>query len=326
MPKYRVDKPFKIPANKLIFEIPATEGATHSGMLYVPSKQSIEEAVTLMKDHGASFAGFAIWSVDFDSTNIKQGTFGNDYAHTPWTITNAIADIKLPPVASYVSDEKLQVKRTLNPNRQSRTIDTGVVDYPDKIGSYTADTIVAYQGKEYKCISSLDVRLCNDRMYIPDGLHGDLAWKEFDREKIEKTEPKPSIVEDGETPNYPNGLGNYKQEQVVVAGGKKFECQQGKQDMCNNISYSPVSDKGYLAWSDITNDVTHLANNADQTKPQGAEYIYPNGIESYNGGTIVSVGQQLYRCKVGPESSLCSIEAYSPNGQYGDDAWTKVVN
>ncbi|MED7788907.1 hypothetical protein [Francisella sp. 19X1-34] len=33
-----------------------------------------------------------------------------------------------------------------------------------------------------------------------------------------------------------------------------------------------------------------------------------------------------YRCKVGPESSLCKEFAYSPLGKYGSDAWVKVLD
>ena len=75
LPKYKTSKPFEIPASKLVFIIPATEGATHSGMVYVPSKQDIDEAVTLMKEHKASFAGFAIYTMDFDATEIKKETW-----------------------------------------------------------------------------------------------------------------------------------------------------------------------------------------------------------------------------------------------------------
>ena len=46
--KYR-DEPLKIPADKLIFIIPATEGASAGGMIYVLSKKGIEETVTALK-------------------------------------------------------------------------------------------------------------------------------------------------------------------------------------------------------------------------------------------------------------------------------------
>lgn len=67
-----------------------------------------------------------------------------------------------------------------------------------------------------------------------------------------------------------------------------------------------------------------MTNEAKQLKPKGAEYIYPYSIEDYKLGTIVAAGQELYRCNIGPESSLCASEAYKPTGKYGTDAWTKI--
>ena len=216
--------------------------------------------------------------------------------------------------------EKLKPKKQIN---NEKVIDTGIVSYPDNIGTYDENTIISYQGKKYKCLSALELQLCNDKAYIPNGLHGYLAWKEVHDKKI-KREYKKRIIMDGETPRYPDGISSYKAEQVVIAGDRKFECKVNKIDMCNNIKYDPSSFDGYKAWIDITDDVAHLVRNDNQAKPQGAEYIYPNGIEGYDGGTVVAMGQQLYRCKVGPESSLCSKEAYEPTGKYGSDAWAKI--
>ena len=81
---------------------------------------------------------------------------------------------------------------------------------------------------------------------------------------------------------------------------------------------------GYFAWSDITDDVTYLVIEVKQLRPQGAEYIYPYGIEDYKAGIIVAVGQELYRYNLGPESSLYTSETYNLAGKYGTDAWTKI--
>lgn len=331
LPKYKTSKPFQIPASKLIFIIPATEGAIHSGMVYVPTKQDIDEAVSLMKENKASFAGFAINSMDFDATEIKNGDLDSNYSHTPWSTTDTISKITLPPVVSRIVNR--QEAEKLKPKKQSSNesvIDTGVVNYPNNIGTYNEGTIVSYQGKKYQCLSALELEQCNDKAYIPNGLHGYLAWKEVydetNQNKQVKEKPKKHVVMDGEIPKYPYGIGSYKPQQVVAAGDLMFECKVNKIDLCNSITYDPSSSNGYKAWVDVTGDITHLVGNNSQAKPEGAEYIYPNGIESYIGGTVVAIGHDLYRCKIGPESSLCSKEAYEPIGRYGSDAWVKVEN
>ncbi|MBF8995924.1 glycosyl hydrolase family 18 protein [Francisella tularensis] len=324
MPKYdEIDKPLHIPANKLVLMIPATKGTTHSDMVYVLSEKDIKEVVSLMKGNNASFAGFAVWSIDFDATNINNGDLGNDYSHKPWSTTAAISDISLPPIVSQLKDQiKQETKATSPIQEQEQSIDTGIINYPDKIGAYNVDTIINFQGKKYKCKSNLEVKLCNDKGYIPNGLYGYLAWDEIDSAKQTKVKRKQRKLAVGEIVKYPKFIGNYNVGQIVIAGDRKFECQ--KQELCNDKSYRPIGKSGYLAWSDITGDVAHLATEAKQVKPKGAEYIYPFGIEDYSAGTVVAIGQELYRCKVGPESSLCNSEAYKPTGKYGTDAWTKI--
>ncbi|MGQ4001958.1 glycosyl hydrolase family 18 protein [Francisellaceae bacterium CB300] len=323
--KYR-DEPLKIPAEKLVFIIPATEGASARGMIYVLSKKDIDETIVELEKNKASFGGFAIFSLDFDATNIPDGALTVGYSHKPWTTTNVIADISLPPVVSHIIDSPNQKKRT-KPEQKS-SINTGIIEYPNDLGSYTDKTIVAYQGKRYKCISSQVLKLCNDNAYIPNGLHGYLAWDELDKENKVVSKPIKRIISDDETPRYPDGIGDYKDGRIVVAGDRTFECIEGKTELCNTISYAPTGDQGYKAWADITADVTHLKDNDISSnkgdKPSGAEYIYPNGIEGYAAGTTVAIGQNVYRCKVGPESSLCVKEAYDPAGKFGSDAWAKV--
>lgn len=327
MPKYKTQQRFKIPASKLVFAIPAAEGATHSGMLYVPSKEDIDEAVSLMKKNGASFAGFTIWSIDFDATDIKKGDLGQEYSHKPWATTNAISEVTLPPVVSQVVDKNHKKQKEKNKKVQKKGHDSGILNYPAGIGSYDENTVVRYQGKKYKCISALEVELCNDKRYIPNGLHGYLAWTEANEKATEaKKNSYKRIIIDGETPKYPDGIGNYKPEQVVIAGDRMFECREGKLDLCNNISDGPTGENGYQAWTDITDDVTNLSMDNKQSKPEGVEYIYPSGIQDYSGGTVVAVGSELYRCKIGPESDLCRKGAYEPAGKYGSDAWIKVDN
>jgi hypothetical protein len=100
-----------------------------------------------------------------------------------------------------------------------------------------------------------------------------------------------------------------------------------KTELFNNILYTATDSQGYKAWSDITTDITYLKKkkvNDNVSKPIGAKYIYPNGIESYVAATTVAIGQDVYRCNVGPESSLCVKEAYDPSGKFGSDAWTKL--
>ncbi|AHB99317.1 hypothetical protein M973_09620 [Francisella orientalis LADL 07-285A] len=59
-PKYEVDKPIKIPANKLVFVVPVTKGAAHGGDTYVFSSSEIKQMLSLMKENKASFAGFVL--------------------------------------------------------------------------------------------------------------------------------------------------------------------------------------------------------------------------------------------------------------------------
>lgn len=322
--KYR-DEPLKIPADKLIFVIPATEGASARGNIYVLDKDGIDETVTELEKNKASFGGFAIFSLDFDATNISSGALSMRYSHNPWATTDAIAGIKLPPIVSYIISNPNQQKQT-EPKRDE-SINTGIIEYPNNIGSYSEETIVEYQGKRYKCMSDQVAKMCNDNGYIPNGLHGYFAWQELKKENKVVAKPVKRVISDHETPRYPDGIGDYKDSRIVIAGDRTFECIEGKTKLCNNISYAPTGDQGYKAWSDITTDVTHLKDNKRDTniqKPDGAEYIYPNGIESYAAGTTVAVGQDVYRCKVGPESSLCTKEAYEPSGKFGSDAWNKV--
>jgi hypothetical protein len=158
-------------------------------------------------------------------------------------------------------------------------------------------------------------------------LYGYLAWEELDQENKVVSKPVKRIMFDGETPVYPDGIGDYKDSRIVTAGDRIFQCIEGKTELCNTISYAPTGNQGYKAWSDITADVTHLKSNDvndSKNKPSGAEYIFPDGIESYAAGTTVAIGSNVYRCKIGPESSLCVKKAYDPAGTYGSDAWTKV--
>ncbi|MEY8766047.1 MULTISPECIES: glycosyl hydrolase family 18 protein [Francisella] len=324
-PKYsKIDKPIVISPEKLVFVIPATQGAVHGGKIYVLSESKINRAVTLMKENKASFAGFAIWSMDFDASNIKLEDLSDDYKHKPWSTTNIIASIKLPAVLSNIymdSQDDSVNKRSIQP--QKYIGDTHIIRYPYNIGTYDADTIVSFAGKMYKCKSMLEIKLCNDDAYIPNGLYGDLAWQELKSNNTKKSSKnKKYKLKAGEVANYPKGMGSYKVGQIVLAEGREFECQ--KERYCNDLSYSPMNKKGFLAWSNITNDITHVAADRQEIKPSGAEYIYPYSIEDYKGGTVVAVGNDLYRCNIGPESSLCTMSAYKPTGKYGTDAWTKI--
>ena len=322
--KYR-DEPLKVPADKLVFVIPATEGASARGMIYVLDKKSIDNTITELEKNKASFGGFGIYSLDFDATNIASGALSMGYSHKPWATTDAITDITLPPVVSHIISNPSQQKQTKP--QQETGIKTGIVEYPNGIGSYSTKTIVEYQGKRYKCASDQLAKMCNDSNNIPNGLHGYLAWEEIDQENKTVSKPIKRVISDDETPRYPDGIGDYKDSRIVIAGDRTFECIEGKTQLCNTISYAPTGDQGYKAWSDITTDVTHLKDgktSANSQKPAGAEFVYPNGIESYAAGTTVAVGQVVYRCNVGPESSLCVKEAYDPSGKFGSDAWTKV--
>ncbi|AJI52917.1 glycosyl hydrolase family 18 protein [Francisella philomiragia] len=325
-PKYEVDKPIKIPANKLVFVVPATKGAAHGGDTYVLSSSEIRQMLSLMKENKASFAGFALWSMDFDATNIGLEDLSDGYQHLPWSSTNDIASIELPPVASIVNDSDRYLKNVnASYKPQKYIMDTGIVRYPYQIGTYGSDTVVSFAGKMYKCKSMLEIKLCNDEAYIPNGLYGDLAWEELKPQSTKKVlKKKKYILKEGEVVTYPKGIGGYKFGQIVIADGREFECQ--KEEYCNNSSYSPMKEKGFLAWSNITNDISHFANEEQDIKFSGADYIYPYSIEDYKGGTVVAVDKDLYRCNIGPESSLCTMSAYKPTGKYGTDAWTKISN
>ncbi|KEI35143.1 chitinase [Francisella sp. W12-1067] len=329
-PKYEVDRVPKIPADKLIFTIPAIEGVTARGLTYALSANDIKATVELMEKHQASFGGFALWSIDFDAMKINQGELSAGYSHQPWSTTDAIASIKLPPVIS-----KVIYKSSINKNSSKKNYSDGslitstLINYPDGIGTYGAGTIVSYQAAEYKCISTLVASLCNDKMYMPNGLYGKLAWEKVQKDSVVDDSTftnKPEIIMVNGAYKYPSGIGSYRDGEVVVNGDKKYECIPGNQDLCNNLTYAPYGDKSYLAWSDITKatNVERSTIDSKVKKPKAAEYVYPDGIISYAGGTTVSIGNDLYRCKVGPESRLCSIEAFDPSGDYGTDAWVKI--
>ncbi|QLE79324.1 chitinase [Francisella sp. Scap27] len=316
-----------ISPKKLVLLIPATEGATAKGKVYMLNPEDIDNVVKDAEKYNASFGGFALWNMDFDATNIKEGDLTENYSHQPWSMTKIIASIILPEVKGQVTSMP-KPKKVVTENSYERTIDTGIINYPYKLGTYTANTIIEFQGKKYKCLSADLIDLCNNNSYIPNGLHGYLAWQELNKNNTAKKVEYKKIILDDETPTYPEGIGDYKPNRVVKAGDNRtFECIDGKETLCNNIIYSPTGDKGYQAWSDITSDISHLEETntgQNQYKPQGAEYIYPNGHENYVGGTTVAIGNVVYRCKIGPESSLCPLEAYSPDGKYSSDAWSKV--
>ena len=168
--------------------------------------------------------------------------------------------------------------------------------------------------------------LCNDKRYIPNGSLGHLAWHKLDnsRKKKQITKKKEELI--NKIVEYPNNIGNYKFGQVVKVGSREYKCLIGKQKECNDLVYSPNGSLGHLAWSIISKTLIQSDNNSSvgQAVPKGADFIYPNGIKYYKGGTIVIANNLLYRCKMGPESSLCAQKVYSPLGQYADDAWIKL--
>lgn len=191
--------------------------------------------------------------------------------------------------------------------------------YPNQIGFYTADTVVSYHNKNYKCISSLDLKLCNDKRYIPDSVMGQLVWHKLDVLKNRQSVKKESKTIKKDTVVYPANIGSYKSGQIVLIGNRKFKCLAKRDKQCNNASYSPVGKKGYVAWTSVSENITLSGN----TKHQ---HVYPDGIKNYKGGEIVIAGGEHYRCKIGPKSSLCNERVYSPLGEYGSDAWVKVID
>jgi chitinase len=307
-----------IPPKKLVLLIPAVKGAMSKDDVYTLNPQDIDTTVKQIEENKASFGGFAVWDIDLDATTIKSGQLGGNYSHQPWSITDAIANISLPdPVGQVTNTPK---KKEYN---DENIIETDIINYPKHLGSYLANTIVELQGKKYKCLSMDVVDLCNDKSYIPNGLYGYLAWGELDENNSKKYASK------NEFPVYPDKIGNYVENQKVKAGvNKVFQCIDGKQALCNNIIYAPAGDKGYKAWANITSNLSYSSSSnsrlANEQKPEGAQYIYPDNIENYVGGTIVAIDKDLYRCKVGPSAKLCLIKTYTPDGKYGLDAWERV--
>ncbi|WP_150467516.1 chitinase [Francisella sp. SYW-9] len=321
MAKYSKIGPVRIPADKLVFIIPAMKGAVHSGMVYVLNKQNIDTAISLMKEHQASFAGFALWSIDFDAMSIKKGILGKNYTHKAWSMTNSISQIKLPSV-----DIKLLQSKKANTNDKNNKVRARlneatrfVIKYPSQIGLYTADTVVSYHNKKYRCISGLDLKLCNDKRYIPDSVMGQLVWHKLNTLKNTQLVKKEPEVAKNNTIVYPAKIGGYKSGQVVQAGGRQFRCLAKKEKQCNNALYSPVGKKGYIAWASTFDNNTFPESDKH-------ERVYPEGIKNYKGGEVVIAGDKYYRCKVGPEASLCQETVYSPLGKYGSDAWVKVAD
>ncbi|API86363.1 hypothetical protein [Francisella uliginis] len=262
MLKYDLNKPFRVPADKLVLLIPATKGAVDSKMTYIPNKQNINNAISLMKKHKASFAGFAIWDLGFDSTYIEEGDLGENYTHIPWETTDIITDIKLP--TSYSNFDEKDIKEAKNPYMKNVTkvVSMDIINYPDDIGLYTEDTIVNYQGSKYKCISSLELKLCNDKKYIPNGFLGNLVWHRLDNVNKKRLSNQLNQRQKriSKMPEYPNYIGNYKLGQIVVANQRRFKCVNNKSQQCNSIKYSPIGEKGYIAWKDITKDFDQITN------------------------------------------------------------------
>ncbi|MDE5000920.1 hypothetical protein NAI58_11625, partial [Francisella tularensis subsp. holarctica] len=78
--------------------------------------------------------------------------------------------ISLTPIVSQLKEHiKQETKDTSQIQEKEQSIETGIINYPDKIGAYNVDTIINFQGKTYKCKSNLEVNLCNDKGYIPNG-------------------------------------------------------------------------------------------------------------------------------------------------------------
>lgn len=68
---------------------------------------------------------------------------------------------------SQIKDQIKQQQNKVIPSiqGQQQSIETVVINYPDKISSYNTntDTIISFQGKKYKCKSNLEVKFCNDK-------------------------------------------------------------------------------------------------------------------------------------------------------------------
>ena len=83
----------KIPAEKLVLGIPATEGAAGGGMLYVATPALIKSAWDQMTDNNSKIAGFMNWSVDWDAMSIKKGDLSPGYTHIPWSTGIAVSEV-----------------------------------------------------------------------------------------------------------------------------------------------------------------------------------------------------------------------------------------
>lgn len=282
LPKYHVDKPFKLPADKLVFMIPSFKDTT-----YIPTNIDINKVVSLIKDHDGSFAGFTIWN--------SQNTAN---------ILDTLINIQLPSNRSYILD-KTKKKIALNNSFDlAQNIDPDIIHYPNNIGTYNENTTIEFRGKKYMCLSNLELPLCNNLQYIPTGTLADLAWRELSY--LEKKKRKKSSEDN--TPEYPKNIRNYKNNQIVTYNNKKFSCIQGKQKLCNDSKYSMANQNGYLAWNDITNDLVdpNSLKMSEKNLQTNIDYKYPYNIQDYKGGTVVSLNNFTYKCKIGPESALCS--------------------
>ncbi len=51
---------------------------------------------------------------------------------------------------------------------------------------------------------------------------------------------------------------------------------------------------------------------------------YPDGIDTYAGGTEVESEGSTYMCKSGVLSRLCSKESFSPTSSSGSKVWSKL--
>jgi hypothetical protein len=238
--KYRKIGSIKIPADKLVFIIPAMKGAVHSGMVYVLTQQDIDAVISQMQKHEASFAGFALWSIDFDAMSIKKGILGKSYTHKAWSMTNSISQIKLPNAnIKLVQSKKANTGDKNNVKARLKRAGKFSIKYPNQIGFYTADTVVSYHDEKYKCISGLDLKLCNDKRYIPDSVMGQLVWHKLDTLKNTQSVKKEFKITKNNTLVYPARISSYKSGQIVQAGGGRFRCLAKKEKQCNNTFILP---------------------------------------------------------------------------------------
>ncbi|GMN89274.1 glycosyl hydrolase family 18 protein [Francisella sciaenopsi] len=302
--KYLGDEDIMLPSSKLVFLVDSKK---------LKSNQ-VNKIIDKIKENKASFDGFVLANFKPSEKTVLSYEASKE-------LIDAIYAAEFPRIVNYRKPTKPETRKKATTIRWAN--DKDYIDYPDMLGSYIYGTEVRYLGHTYKCIAT-DIDMCNNLSYAPNSSFSYFIWEEVAQDikqsRLGNTDTTLQIELDSTEINYPDKIGTYTDETVVVSGNKKFRCMSGKEKLCNSLKYDPKLSQAYKAWKDISLD--NVKYNTHELPVN--TYRYPDGIKFYMGGTQVLHKDEIYRCKVGPESDLCRNITYEPSSEYGSDVWEKV--